>query len=1150
MDSVDTQIDEELSKEVITIANKIDDHMVSLDNIIKDGNADSEIESKHKGLESEITTLLEKVTDEHVLTDDARIAVHQLQDRILQAKDNVEIAQDKNFENSTMAGKAAMIAEKRKLPAALTIGIAKWIREIRQNVKQQKWFRNKTWWRVKGIFSWLLRWGITYAGAHLVGYVSNLIDGMDPRNWAKNAKTKVANWRDKLFHKTGERYDPKNQEVQDARNDSDPEKEGFEWPELRMDELNRPVFWWKDGRTELAVLPNDVVVKEVYRKDQVDMLYNDPEFTDQFLLFVTTTNMWTQAARNKDQSGGIFSKKDSAVGSIQLREQELLDIQEMVRDGADKESVLVAIWRTLDNIQIFEKKEKGVIGEEWRKEVMPTITSYTVGKEREKSFEQAQLHIYDAFRKTGGITYGDSSVVQMQLYDDMSNTEKYGGVDALFEGEKWEEIFGHLEKIWPEATSDEQISKLVTLHLREHGYFEDPSKKQPWLKEAIVAKITKSIISTYHETQKNITNNAEEFKKYFTRAYGFEIDTDKKQQQKMVSAYEQMYGAENLTAYAKEKWKEYTPENKRSIIWDFARDMVKKNAVCGAVMSAYKDVFFDAYLPTQATLTWTNKNKEGDYKVNYTYKDKKEALLADVIGAGSDIADNTINSAINLGINVAASLIPIVWVEFAVARLAGGMLARGIFTAWTMSSRVAMISMRAVLGHVAMTTFSGIANEQSSSDILENMTDRKEFAQNAIFFNVLGQVWPRIRNNIGRIPKMGRVDPSKLAWLNEHRLGKLSMMTAMWWVETWVLQGTRAILDPAYTWNRGEVITIFMLSTIMAGKVGQKAKEYTAIKMPDGKIKLVPPKTVNMVKKIETWSRKMDAKSIWQRYEQRLTKLADGETTLMGQTIVKTTKNGTSSYTIKGQPTSFTSPQEIITHLHKTTYGGKITSEQVHALRADDLSREIERMVASWKTFSRWTDTFKLQVDKTWTVQVMKKWPTWFTQLAEKELSMLLNTNEKLIMNTSKKFFEKAAWSKKQMADLRKSGKISKQEFTAWCKSHNISRTEKMLVGDFFKLIGEGKIRQLLFSKLTNFKWLTPLQSMIPTATARRLVWTGKNAGRLFNISSIAYGWVIGDNGDAGRDEAAENYLLYSVLGRGIVGKIALAIFDSSDILI
>lgn len=128
-----------------------------------------------------------------------------------------------------------------------------------------------------------------------------------------------------------------------------------------MDELHRPVFGWKDGRTEMAVLPNDIVLPEVYRKDQVDALYADPTFTDKYLLFVTSVNMWTQAARAKDQAGGLFSKKDSERGSIQLREQELLDIQQHVQAGRSKGEILEEMKITLEKIQEFEQKQKGVI---------------------------------------------------------------------------------------------------------------------------------------------------------------------------------------------------------------------------------------------------------------------------------------------------------------------------------------------------------------------------------------------------------------------------------------------------------------------------------------------------------------------------------------------------------------------------------------------------------------------------------------------------------------------------------------------------------------------------------------------------------------------------------------------------------------------
>lgn len=54
---------------------------------------------------------------------------------------------------------------------------------------------------------------------------------------------------------------------------------------------------------------------------------------------------------------------------------------------------------------------------------------------------------------------------------------------------------------------------------------------------------------------------------------------------------------------------------------------------------------------------------------DYAYTDKKEELLAKIIGAGSKISDATINTAIDAGINIAVSLIPVVGVEVAATRI-------------------------------------------------------------------------------------------------------------------------------------------------------------------------------------------------------------------------------------------------------------------------------------------------------------------------------------------------------------------------------------------------------------------------------------------------------------------------------------------------
>ncbi len=1135
------QVDDQLSKEIIAISNKIEDHLSDLENIIKNGEADNEISGKHKELESEVNALLAKVTDEYVLTDEARIAMHGLQERVQLSQESAKDAKEKTFENSTIAGKVQILTEKWKLPAALTLWIGKAVREVGHEVSSRKWFWNKTWWLIKGIFSGLVWWGITYLWATAAGYVAWLIDGLDPRNRAKKAKNDVKGWRNNLFRKTWERYDPKNQEVQDVRNDSDPETPWFEWPEMWMDDLNRPIFWRKDWRTELAVLPDDIQLPWVYMKDQVDAIYGDPAFSDKYLLFTTSVNMRTQAARAKDQSGGIFSTKDSEIGSIQLIEQELLNIQKQVQSGADKWVVNTSISKTMNHISDFEIKQKSVIWEERWKVVLPTINEYsTTVTTRDADYENAQLKMYDWFRKTWGVTQGNSEVVKRHLYEDLLHRAKYEKLDDLFDGETGEKIFDALWKISPESKSDEELSSLVGKHLLDSGFLENPGEGKSWLSESVISEITKSIITTYHKSKENVNNNTAEFKKYFTRAYGFEIETDTKQQQKMITAYEQMYSVEVLEQYAQQKWLTYNKENKRQVVWGFAWDMVKENAIHGAVLSAYQDTFFDSYLPTQSERSRALRSPVETYK----YADKKEGMLADIIWAGDDIADSTINSAINVWINIAASLIPVAGVEFVAARIAWSMLMRWILTAGTMSSRVAIFSMRAVLGHIAMTTFAGIANEQPASEIFENLTDRKEFAQNAIFFNVIWQVGPRITKNVWRIPRLGKVDPAVLEKLSTHWTWRLAMMTWAWVAETTIIEGGRNICDPNYERNWWEVMTVFMMSTILAGKVWAKAKEYTATKTANGKIKIIPKNITRIASKVE--SIESSSKTLRGKYEERLLSARDWETTIMGGQVVKSTKDWTSTYMIKWETTSFATAKEVVTHLKVTRLGEKPTIEQTQAIWEQELGTKIENMIDTWKTFSKGSDVYKFQVDKEGVVQVMKKWEKWFIQLTEEEIATLSQANEQLVTNATKKLFENVQWSKKSMKELLDSGKISKQEFTDRCKTHNITWTEKMLVGDFFRLLWQGKVRELLFWNIKKLQWIS---WRYPFPGMGKIIWAGKNSTTLFQAGSILYGGLIGDNGDKGRDEAAENYFLYCVLGRWIVGRVALAALDASDIL-
>ncbi len=1153
----DTQsIDQQLSKEVLDVAKKVDDHLSDLEKIIKDGIADKDIEKKHKAIELEINTLVGKITDEKKLDDNARSALHGLKERISAGEASLDEAKEETFENSTLAGKVAILTDKYGLKASIAVAVLKWVWEVRQEMKKGKGFRGKTRGLIKWIFWGLIWWGLTYLWTSAVNYIASTIDDLDPRNAAKKAMHDVK-WRFARllgFNKKendGERYDPQNQFVQDARNDSDLESPGFEWPEMWMDELDRPIFGWKDGRTEVGVIPGDIGIAEVYRKDQVDALYNDPVFADKYLLFCDAVNMWTQAARNKDQSGWLLSTKDSGIASIQIIEQELLKVQQNVQQSAPKEQILADISSVLQHIQRFEMEQKWVIGEERWKVVRPSIEKYSTNElMRETDFERAQLSIYDGFRKIWW--KGDSNVVKRNLYDDLLHRSKYEKLDEIFDGEMWEKVFDMLAKIDPTSKNDPELTTLITKHLSAAGLLESPDKKKPGLKEAEVYQITKSLIQTYNSAKKQIDSNEKEFKKYFTRAYWLEIDTNKAQQGKMASAYEQMYGIGTLKQYAQQKNLAYSGEDKWKVVRSFAWEVMKSNSLHAAVMWAYEDIFFDRYLPTQQVISGTRTISSGTWSqwttVNeYRYNDKKEALLADVIWAGEDFSDQTVSASIDMWINLAASLIPVIGTEFAAARIAGGLLARWILASGTsFRARAAIFWVRAIIWHTAMTTFVGITNEKPCNEIFEDLFDIREFAQNAVFFNVVGQVGPWISKNVWRIRLWAKVNAAALEGLSTHRMWRLAIMTGSGLAETVAIETTRKICDPHFERSWGEVLTVLMMSTILAGKVGNKAKEYTAVKSPDGKIKLtrVPPKRIMLEIEWPTTN-----KQVWGKIEERVNSTPDGNVTVMWETITKKTINNKTTYTLQDWTTTFASSQELVASLRLKRFGEKPTFEHVWQAWSEELVARIDDAVATGKTFTKWEKTYKFEADKSWEIQVLVKTEKWFAPLTESEVISLTWASEELAVNVSKKIIDKADRSKKTVGDMLKSGKITSQEFGARCKEHNISWTERLLVWDFFRLIGEKKIGKLLFSEMTKFKWLTHTEALIPTKLIRRTYLLGKNAAPLFNVGSIIYGLKVWDNGEKGWDEAMENYFLYSILWRWLIGKAILATMDYNDIV-
>lgn len=909
----------------------------------------------------------------------------------------------------------------------------------------------------------------------------------------------------------------------------------------------------------------------------LDLAYQDPTFTDKYLLCTDMVNMRTQAARASSQKGGVLRAKNNGLGSIQRREQELLDIQELLLKKGKKEEILARMDALLEKVRDFELRDYAVIGKERHTQIMPAYNTYTLQKEtppekRKHHFEQTRLTIYDGFRHTWWMfTVWNSEVVKQHMYDNMFASEKYAHVDDLFTGEQADRLFVVLKKTDPEATSNEEISKLVGDQLAEDWFL--ATKQHAWLPEYAIDQITKQLIKVYHQAKKHIAEQKHTFSTYFNNAYSpkNDIKNDLEGQQRMVASYEQMFGKETLAAYAKKIWKTYTDETKRAIVRKFASETVQQNALHGALTSAYHDLFFDLYLPTQQIITGTTTSSTGTWwpwsTVNtYAYTDKTEELLADIIWAGhNNLSDTSVSNAIDIGVNIALSLIPVVGTEVAVARLAGFLTARWLMTVGSISGKIATLGMRAVIGHTFMTSFSGMSQGNSMGEIRENLTDRQEFSQNAVFFTVIWQLGPWIKTTIGKINPRWVVTPEILTAISGHWL------TTVWAVglETGVIETSRSLLDPAYERNWHEVITVFMLGTILQSKIGNSIKEYTAIKTPDGTIKLVPISTSKFVAKIET--RTHHITWLHRKREQQLLAATSGEEIhIMGQKVIKNVENGVTTYILPWEITSrhghpprdykVKTTKELFTYLQgKKFHGQNLTkSEQIGHLRAEELEHQIDYHVRKGTLFRHEKNTYMLQIDDTGSVRIMiQESKGMFVVASEKEIQNIMQAKYSAIEQAAHhKLYQQLLPSRATLSTLWEKWVLSKDQFMQRCRTHNISCAENMLVGDFFRLLGEQRFGKLFLGQLLNFKWWFNAAYLVlswkPLTAWRGLVL--KNASTLFTIGSIVYGGLGWDDNEKDtprdRDEAIENYILYGVIWRHPAGKILLAAVDSSDVII
>lgn len=1142
-----TTIDELLSQEVLLISAKIDRHLNELQKTIEKWETSENISQEHTKLMDELSIVISKVQSEYDLSTEARTAFHSLSYRL--SIDPKDIPETKF---NDLLGKAADFSSKHKIPAAIIAWSAATIMSIKKNVKKKKTLLWKAGARIWGFFNGFVWWSVTYLIGYGIEASQKIIDWLNPQIRAWKAKESMKELVDKLkikiWMKEWEKYDPENQKVAEARENSTlwENEDGldiYEWATIYMDEVNRPVFGLRNGKTQIATYSNDI--KTIHPKligPRIDSIYTNPTFTDQTKLTIDFANMRVQAAHKRDQEWGIFENKNTGIASIHLIEQDIYNLQQTISKEPSPwlDEIKTIQQAILNQIATFEKQEKWVFGNETYKDILPLINDYNIPhiEQREKLYTQTKLKIYNASRKTWWITYWDSDIVKQHLTQDLLETKKYTWLDEIFENED-PDIWDILSKIWPNEENDAEVSKIITNHFKQKKLL--ASDTHQWIAHSQIQKIVQSIIHTYHNSKKNIKTAEPQFRKHLTRAYGLEIESNESQQAKMVAAYEQMYTSANLAAYAKSKNISYTTTtDKRKAVRDFAWDVLKKNALHWAVISTYHDMFFDLYLPTQkntifqeaARLTWEWRIIEKS-TLNQT-----EELLANITWAWTYIADSTTNTAINAGINIAISLIPVMWVELTVTRIWASMA-----LAWTRGI-IARAWMRALLWHTAMTGYTTMISDQSVYEWFGDFTDRRKFGQNALYFSVVWRIWWMIGKQVWKITPSLSANSGKLASITWVFLQSLSTRLGQASTETGIIQLGSSFFDPNFERNRWEVMTIYMLSLVMSNKIWyDRMKNLQATKWPHGKVSLQPKVTTNTKQKIRkkdkgkinqktkkdvyTSQTSMTLAQIDDTFVSQLRSLKEWEHIIMYGQLVEAGISG--AYKIKTATGSKTYPSiNAVINQAKIQWKYTRATTKMQSMRKQDLLwNHIELSIRRKATFKIWNQEYIVKTSKDGRKQIFKKW----------SISPISTTDMRTILENSftssiYKIGQKLQSKQLMNTLLSKATKLSwkaLKNLWAKCKQWWIDialatgkSIEKITVWDLFALMSNKKYARLMLGKRS---------------------WTHK----YINIASLmiaASGW---DHWDDSWSEVAENYLLYVVLWRALPIKILLGVLDGSD---
>jgi hypothetical protein len=484
-----------------------------------------------------------------------------------------------------------------------------------------------------------------------------------------------------------------------------------------------------------------------------------------------------------------------------------------------------------------------------------------------------------------------------------------------------------------------------------------------------------------------------------------------------------------------------------------------------------------------------------------TYEDKntKEWLLATVMWSGEKFSDTVVAWAVWFVPDLLLACIPIGWTEIVAAKWLTRLwwLATKWMKAWRLAKATQFgirTAWKWLIGHTLDTAIH-TSRWKDPWSFFTNRADRQKLWLNFISYWFIGEIAPVLKAaNIGKIwAPGGLVNATILKTIWSSRWKSLfANATEASMIEWW-----NVLFQEWHERSRANVLTVFALSSALSSRYGVNIRNYNLeAKVVNGKVQVACKWVNETTKKAVSALLHSETKRYnkrWVGMEKKINKRADEWKEILNDKGV--------SYILKKE--------------------------------GDD--------VVIWNTATKQV----VSPSHPFIAKAIQEW------------------QEKLANNIISKTTAKLSWSTQTIGSVCKKTWVKADEFQSRCKNHNPWRfwkwLESLTIGDLIKHIGNKQRWKLIFwqlatkkvaAKNASWKAITVWWEKVFVDGYENMYFkTLRNTNNILWYWSLLYGTVIGDGEDAWRDEWLENFVLYQIIWRGIIGKLILWAIDNADLL-